>query len=67
MPPFGVTIPATVPQRLEILKELMNYPVFPYDQHVINACLQAVSPIQPVGIATFDGICGNSQLCKTSS
>jgi phage terminase large subunit-like protein len=25
---FGVTIPATVPQRSEILEELMNYPVY---------------------------------------
>ena len=28
MLPFGVTIPATVPQRSEIPKGLMNYPVF---------------------------------------
>jgi hypothetical protein len=28
MLPFGVTIPATVPQRSEILEGLMNYPVF---------------------------------------
>jgi hypothetical protein len=28
MLPFGVTIPATVPQRLEIPEGLMNYPVF---------------------------------------
>ena len=27
MLPFGVTIPATAPQRLEIPEELMNYPV----------------------------------------
>ena len=27
MLPFGVTIPATVPQRSEIPEELMNYPV----------------------------------------
>ena len=27
MPPFGVTIPATVPQRSEIPEGLMNYPV----------------------------------------
>jgi hypothetical protein len=27
MLPFGVTIPATVPQRLEIPEGLMNYPV----------------------------------------
>jgi hypothetical protein len=26
--PFGVTIPATVPQRSEILEGLMNYPVY---------------------------------------
>jgi hypothetical protein len=26
--PFGVTIPATVPQRWEIPEGLMNYPVF---------------------------------------
>jgi hypothetical protein len=25
---FGVTIPATVPQRAEIPEELMNYPVY---------------------------------------
>jgi hypothetical protein len=28
MLPFVVTILATVPQRLEILEELMNYPVY---------------------------------------
>ena len=28
MLPFGVTIPATVPQRSEFPKGLMNYPVF---------------------------------------
>jgi len=28
MLPFGVTIPATVPQRSEIPVGLMNYPVF---------------------------------------
>jgi hypothetical protein len=28
MLPFGVTIPATVPQRSEISKGLMNYPVY---------------------------------------
>jgi hypothetical protein len=28
MLPFGVTIPTTVPQRSEIPKGLMNYPVF---------------------------------------
>jgi hypothetical protein len=28
MLPFGVTVPATVPQRSEIPEELMNYPVF---------------------------------------
>ena len=28
MLPFGVTIPATVPQRSEILEGLMNYPVY---------------------------------------
>ena len=28
MLPFGVTIPATVPQRSEIPEGLMNYPVF---------------------------------------
>ena len=28
MLPFGVTIPATVPQRSEIPERLMNYPVF---------------------------------------
>jgi hypothetical protein len=27
MPPFGVTVPTTVPQRSEIPDELMNYPV----------------------------------------
>ena len=30
MLPFGVTIPATVPQRSEIPEELMNYPVYIY-------------------------------------
>jgi hypothetical protein len=28
MLPFGVTIPATVPQRSEIPEGFMNYPVF---------------------------------------
>ena len=28
MLPFGVTIPATVPQRSEIPEGLMNYPVY---------------------------------------
>jgi hypothetical protein len=28
MLPFGMTIPATVPQRLEIPEGLMNYPVY---------------------------------------
>jgi hypothetical protein len=27
MLPFGVTIPASIPQRLEIPEGLMNYPV----------------------------------------
>jgi len=27
MPPFGVTVPATVPQRSEIPEGLTNYPV----------------------------------------
>jgi hypothetical protein len=27
MPPFGVTIPATVPQRFQIKEELKNYPI----------------------------------------
>jgi hypothetical protein len=30
MLPYGVTIPATVPQRLEIPEGLMNYPVLFY-------------------------------------
>ena len=30
MLPFGVTIPATVPQRSEIPEGLMNYPVYIY-------------------------------------
>ena len=30
MLPFGVTIPATVPQRSEIPEGLMNYPVLPF-------------------------------------
>jgi hypothetical protein len=29
MLPFGVTIPATLPQRTEILEGLMSYPVLP--------------------------------------
>jgi hypothetical protein len=28
MPPFGVTIPVTVPQRSETLEGLLNYPVY---------------------------------------
>jgi hypothetical protein len=28
MLPFGVTIPASVPQRSEIPEEIMNYPVY---------------------------------------
>jgi hypothetical protein len=34
MLPYGVTIPATVPQRSEIPQELMNYPV--YYQYIIS-------------------------------
>jgi hypothetical protein len=30
MLPFGVTFPATVPQRSEIPEVLMNYPVYIY-------------------------------------
>ena len=30
MVPFGVTIPATVPQRSEFPEGLMNYPVYIY-------------------------------------
>jgi hypothetical protein len=36
MLPFGVSIPASVPQRLEIPEGLMNYPVYVlsnYKQH----------------------------------
>jgi len=32
MLPFGMTIPATVPQRSEIPKGLMNYPVYNTDR-----------------------------------
>jgi hypothetical protein len=38
MLPFGVTIPATVPQRSEIPEGLMNYPVLiKYEQETHNA------------------------------
>jgi hypothetical protein len=33
---------------------------------VFTACLQAVRPLQLLGIATFDGICDNSQMHKES-
>ena len=36
MLPFGVTIPATVPQRSEIPEGLMNYPVNKFYLFSIN-------------------------------
>jgi hypothetical protein len=36
MLPFGVTIPATVPQRSEIPEGLMNYPVYGGEQKCIE-------------------------------
>jgi hypothetical protein len=33
MLPFGVTIPATVPQGSEIPEGLMNNPVFPFENY----------------------------------
>ena len=49
MLPFGVTIPATVPQRSEIPEGLMNYPVFiqPYS----DMLLQISSGISAVGVS----------------
>ena len=35
MLPFGVTIPATVPQRSEIPEGLMNYPVLTNRQYTM--------------------------------
>ena len=37
MLPFGVTIPATVPQRSEIPEGLTNYPVYKYKIHTHTA------------------------------
>ena len=34
--PFGVTLPATVPQRSEILDGPMNYPVLPTTSHLLR-------------------------------
>jgi hypothetical protein len=44
MPPFGVTIPATVPQRSEILEGLMNYPAVAADRYQKDetACLAVI-------------------------
>jgi hypothetical protein len=42
MLPFGVTIPATVPQRSEIQEELMNYPVL---LHFFCAVLYYLWPV----------------------
>jgi hypothetical protein len=36
MLPFGVAIPATVPQSSEIREELMNYPVFIFTDRVMD-------------------------------
>ena len=38
MLPFGVTIPATVPQSSEIPEGLMNYPVFRLELHNLQFC-----------------------------
>ena len=37
MLPFGVTVPATVPQGSEIPEGLMNNPVFTVKQHIQSA------------------------------
>jgi hypothetical protein len=39
MPPFGVTIPATVPQRSEIPEGLMNYRVH-FSSYLAQFCLE---------------------------
>jgi hypothetical protein len=44
MLPFGVTIPANVPQRPEIPEGLMNYPVL----CLINVGRPEINPVAPV-------------------
>jgi len=41
MLPFGMTIPATVPQRLESPEGLMNYPVHVGLTTLINSLMMA--------------------------
>jgi len=36
--PFGVTIPATVPQRSESPEGIMNYPVYYYEYFMLKEC-----------------------------
>ena len=45
MLPFGVTIPATVPQRLEIPEGFMNYPVLNFTAIIlVMMILLSISP-----------------------
>jgi len=43
MLPFGVTIPATVPQRWEIPEGLMNHPVYMYEFDVHSSYVVATA------------------------
>jgi len=45
MLPFGVTIPATVPQSLEIPEGLMNYPVYVFSSITETACIMCICTI----------------------
>jgi hypothetical protein len=45
MLPFGVTIPATVPQRSEIPKGLMNYSVYMNARSVIIKVLKITDKV----------------------
>jgi hypothetical protein len=42
MLPFGVTIPATVPQRLEIPEGLTNYPVYTSSNTIILCFIKLI-------------------------
>jgi hypothetical protein len=53
MLPFGVTIPATVPQGSEIPEGLMNNPIYTYTYYVQNIRDMGLNNLQVVRRARF--------------
>jgi len=51
MLPFGVTIPATIPQRSEIPEGLMNYPVYCVYIFIVPAVQGIMFPVSYTTVA----------------